>query len=78
MGDGNCSYRALAHVLLSDKGRYQEVQACITFKAVLKENSFLTYNILARGDLEGSEIRPAAYASYSGLLTPEITRLNEQ
>ena len=27
MGDGNCSYQALAHVLLSDEGRYQEVRA---------------------------------------------------
>ena len=78
MGDGNCGYGALAHELLSDEGRYQEVRACITFKAVLKENSFLTHDILARGDLEGSENRPAVYVSYSGLLTPEITRLNEQ
>ena len=36
------------------------------------------HDILARGDLEGSENRPAAYASYSGLLMPEITRLNEK
>ena len=71
MGDGNCSYRALTHVLLSNEGRYQEVQARITFE-------FLTHDILARGDLEGSENRPAAYASYSGFLTPEITRLNKQ
>ena len=78
MGDGNCGYWALAHVLLSDESRYREVRARITFKAVLKENSFLMHDILARGDLEGSENRPAAYASYSGLLTPEITRLNEQ
>ena len=78
MGDGNCGYWALAHVLLSDEGRYQEVRARITFEAILKENSFLMHDILARGDLEGSENRPAAYASYSGLLTPEITRLNEQ
>ena len=65
-------------MLLSDKSRYCEVWACITFEAVLKENSFLTHDILARDDLEGSENRPAAYASYSGLLMPEITRLNEQ
>ena len=78
MGDGNCSYRALAHVLLSDEGQYQEVRARITFEAVLKEDSFLKHDILARGHLEGSKNRPAAYASYSGLLTPEITTLNEQ
>ena len=58
MGDGNCSYRALAHVWLSDEGRYQEVWAHITFEAILKENSFLMHDILARGDLEGSENRP--------------------
>ena len=67
MGDGNCGYRALTHVLLSDESRYCEVFI-----------SFLMHDILARGDLEGSENRPAAYASYSGLLMPEITRLNEQ
>ena len=78
MGDGNCGYQALAHVLLSDEGHYQEVWACITFEAVLKEDSFLTHDILARGHLEGSKNRPAAYASYSDLLTPEITTLNEK
>ena len=78
MGDGNCGYWALAHVLLSDEGRYQEVRACITFEAVLKEDSFLMHDILAREHLEGSKNRPAAYASYSGLLTPEITTLNKQ
>ena len=78
MGDGNCGYRALAHVLLSDEGRYQEVRARITFEAVLKEDSFLKHDILARGHLEGSKNRLTAYASYSGLLTPEITTLNEQ
>ena len=78
MGDGNCGYWALAHVLLSDKGRYQEVWAQITFEAVLKDDSFLKHDILARGHLEGSKNRPAAYASYSGLLMPEITTLNEQ
>ena len=78
IGDGNCGYWALAHVLLSDEGRYQEVRARITFEAVLKEDSFLKHDILARGHLEGSKNSPAAYASYSGLLTPEITTLNEQ
>ena len=78
MGDGNCGYRALAHVLLSDEGRYQEVWARMTFEAVLKEDSFHKLDILARGHLEGSKNRPAAYASYSGSLTPEITTLNEQ
>ena len=78
MGDGNCGYQALAHVLFSDESWYHEVRAHITLEAVLKENSFLTHDILARGDLEGSENRPAAHALYSGLLMPEITRLNEQ
>ena len=78
MGDGNYGYWALAHVLLSDEGRYQEVRARITFEAVLKEDSFLKHDILARGHLEGPKNRPAVYASYPGLLMPEITTLNEQ
>ena len=69
-----CTFSALKQYI----SRYHEVRACITFEAVLKENSFLMHDILARGDLEGSENRPAVYASYSGLLIPEITRLNEQ
>ena len=78
MGDGNCGYRALAHVLLSDEGRHHEVRVRITFEGVMNEDSFLNHDVLARGVSVGSENRPAAYASYSGLLTPEITCLNEQ
>ena len=78
MGDGNCGYQALAHVLLSDEGRHHEVRVRITFEGVMKEDSFLNHDVLARGVSLGSQNRPAAYASYSGLLTPEITSLNEQ
>ena len=78
MGDGNCSYRALAHVLLSDEGRHREVRVRITFEGVMNEDAFLNHDVLTRGVSVGSENRPAAYASYSGLLTPEITSLNEQ
>ena len=75
IGDGNCGFRALAHVLLSDEGRHLEVRVRITFEAIMKEDSFLSHENLSRGTSVGSENRPAAYASYSGVLTPEITRL---
>ena len=37
IGDGNCGYQTLAHVLLSDEGWYHEVWVHITFEALLKE-----------------------------------------
>ena len=76
-GDGNCGYRALAHVLLSDERRHHEVRVRITFTAVLKEESFLSHEKLTRGVSVGSANRPAAYAVYSGWITPEITTLTE-
>ena len=78
IGDGNCGFRALAHVLLNDEGRHHEVRVRITFEAIMKEDCFLKHHNLARGTSVGSENRPAAYASYSGVLTPEITRLTPE
>ena len=77
IGDGNCGYRALAHVLLSDENRHHEVRVRITFEAVMKEISFLQHDILTRGSSRGSQNRPASYATYSGHITPEITILNQ-
>ena len=77
IGDGNCGYRALGHVLLSDQNRHHEVRVRITFKAVINEESFLQHAILAQGSSLGSKNRPASYAAYSGFLTPEIMVLNE-
>ena len=77
IGDGNCGYRALAHVLLSDQNRHHEVRVRITFEAIINEESFLQHAILARGSSVGSKDRPASYAAYSGFLTPEIMVLNE-
>ena len=76
-GDGNCGYRALAHVLLSDESWHREVRVRITFIAVLKAESFLSHQVITRGTMVGSANRPASYALYSGLITPEITRLSE-
>ena len=76
-GDGNCGYRALAHVLLSDESWHHEVRVWITFVAVLKAESFLSHQVITRGVMGGSANRPASYALYSGLITPEITRLSE-
>ena len=76
-GDGNCGYRALAHVLLSDESWHHEVCVWITFVAVLKAESFLSHQVITRGVTGGSANRPASYALYSGLITPEITRLSE-
>ena len=76
-GDGNCGYRALAHVLLSDESWHREVCVRITFKAVLQAESFLSHQLLSRGVTVGSADRAASYALYSGLITPEITRLSE-
>ena len=76
-GDGNCGYRALAHVLLSDESWHHEVRVWITFVAVLKAESFLSHQVITRGVTGGSANRPASYALYSGLITPEITRLSE-
>ena len=76
-GDGNCGYRALAHVLLSDKSWHREVRVRITFIAVLQGESFLSHQLLSRGVTVGSADRAASYALYSGLITPEITRLSE-
>ena len=39
--DGNCGYRALGHVLLSDQNCHHEVEA------VINEESFLQHAILA-------------------------------
>ena len=77
IGDGNCGYRALAHVLLSDENRHHEVRVRLTFEAVIKEKSFLQHDILMRGSSHGSQNRPASYATYSGHITPEITVLNQ-
>ena len=76
-GDGNCGYRALAHVLLSDESWHHEVHVRITFVAVLKAESFLIHQVITRGVTGGSANRPASYALYLGLITPEITRLSE-
>ena len=54
IGDGNCGYRALAHVLLSDENRHHKVRVRITFEAVMKEISFLQHDILTRGSSCGS------------------------
>ena len=77
IGDGNCAYRALGHVLLSDQNCHHEVRVRITFEAVINEESFLQHAILARGSSLGSKNRPASYAVYSVFLTPEIMVLNE-
>ena len=76
-GDGNCGYRALAHVLLSDESWHREVRVWITFIGVLKAESFLSHQVITRGVMGGSANRPASYALYSGLITPKITRLSE-
>ena len=47
IGNGNCEYRVLAHVLLSDQNRHHEVRVRITFEAVINEESFLQHAILA-------------------------------
>ena len=47
IGDGNCGYRALGHVLLSDQNHHHEVRVRITFEAVINEESFLQHAILA-------------------------------
>ena len=46
IGDGNCGYRALAHVLLSDQNHHHEVRVRITFEVVINEESFLQHAIL--------------------------------
>ena len=76
-GDGNCGYRALAHVLLSDESWHHEVCVRITFVAVLKAESFLSHQVITRGIMGGSANRPASYALYLGLITPKITRLSD-
>ena len=47
IGDGNCRYRALGHVLLRDQSHHHEVRVRITFEAVINEESFLQHAILA-------------------------------
>ena len=71
-GDGNCGYRALAHVLLSDESRHREVRVWITFIAVLQAESFLSHQLLSRGVTVGSADRAASYALYSGLITRKL------
>ena len=74
-GEGNCSPRALAHLLLGNQSRYWEVHIRGTFVAVMKEDLFLQHDVLARECTAGINNRPASYAHYSGLITPEITEL---
>ena len=47
IGDGNCGYRVLGHVFLSDQNHHHEVRVRITFQAVISEESFLQHAILA-------------------------------
>ena len=76
-GDGNCLANALAHLLLGDEGRNDEVRVRATFISVLRDNDFLDHDVLARTCPQGTQNRPRSYAHYSGMLTPEITQLNE-
>ena len=76
-GDGNCLANAVAHLLLGDKGRNDEVCVCATFISVLRDNDFLDHAVLTRMCPQGTQNRPRSYAHYSGMLTPEITQLNE-
>ena len=77
-GNGNCLPRSLAHLLLGDENRHKEVRVHITFVAVLKASEFLNSLNLSTGCSEGTENRAVSYANYSGMLTPEITVLNEK
>ena len=47
-GDGNCLANALAHLLLGDEGRNDEVHVHATFISVLRDNDFLDHDVLAR------------------------------
>ena len=76
-GDGNCLANALAHLLLGDEVRNDEVRVCATFISVLRDNDFLDLDVPARTYPQGTQNRPCSYAHYSGMLTPEITHLNE-
>ena len=76
-GDGNCLANALAHLLLGDKGRNDEVHVHAAFISVLRDNDFLDHDVLARTCPQGTQNRPHSYSHYSGMLTPEITQLNE-
>ena len=76
-GDGNCLANALAHLLLGDKDRNDEVLVRVTFISVLGDNDFLDHDVLARTYPQGTQNRPHSYAHSSGMLTPEITHLNE-
>ena len=64
-------------MLLGDEGRNDEVCVRATFISVLRDNDFLDHDVLARTCPEGTQNRPCSYAHYSGMLTPEITQLNE-
>ena len=64
-------------MLLGDEGRNNEVHVHATFISVLRDNDFLDHDVLARTCPQGTQNRPHSYAHYSGMLTPEITQLNE-
>ena len=78
IGDGNCLPHALAHVLLSDQLRSDEVRVRIAFTAVIHEDSFVTHETLSRGGPYGTEKRHHSYALYSGSLLAATTELNEE
>ena len=76
-GDGNCLANTLAHLLLGDEGRNDEVCVRATFISVLRDNYFLDHDVLVRMCPQGTQNRPCSYAHYSRMLTPDITQLNE-